>query len=266
MTYPAEEPSALPSLLGPGDPPPVELWNSAGSSPALLIADHAGSAIPARLGSLGLPPAARALHIAHDIGIADLTRALADRLDAAALLGRYSRLVIDGNRRLDDPTSIAQESDSVVVPGNRGLAAADRRARAEAVFAPYHAAIAAGLAERGRTGRRTALVSMHSFTPRMGGVARPWHLGVLWDKDGRMAQPLLAALRAEPDLVIGENEPYDARTGEGYTLDAHATPIGLPHVLIEVRQDLIDERGKAAALAERLARILEPIVEETARG
>lgn len=266
MTRPAEESPGSPPLLGPGDPPPVELWHEGGASPTLLIADHAGTAIPARLGSLGLPAAALALHIAHDIGIADLTRALGRRLDAAALLGVYSRLVIDGNRRLADPTSIAQESDGVAVPGNRGLAPADRRARAEAIFAPYHAAIAALIAERRQRNRPTVLVSMHSFTPRLGGVARPWQLGVLWHKDGRLARPLLAALRAEPDLVVGDNEPYDARTGEGYTLDAHAAPVGLPHVLIEIRQDLIDTPAKAAALADRLAPILAPLVVAAAKA
>jgi len=251
--------AALAPLLGPGDPPPIELLE-AGAGPVLLVADHAGRAIPRRLGSLGLPAAALGLHIAHDIGIADLTRALRRRLDASGVMTGYSRLVIDCNRRLEDPTSIAQESDGVEVPGNRGLAPAERRRRAAAVFAPYHAAIAALLARRRQQRRPTVFVSMHSFTPRMNGVDRPWHLGVLWDKDARIAGPLLKRLRADGDLVVGDNEPYDARTGEGYTVEAHAARVGLPHVLLEIRQDLIAEPPAAERFADRLAPVLAPLV------
>jgi predicted N-formylglutamate amidohydrolase len=261
MPHPAEEPAPLAPLLGPEDPPPIELLETGPSGVALLVADHAGRAIPRRLRQLGLPPAALDLHIAYDIGIAELTRALGARLDAAGVMSRYSRLVIDCNRRLEDPTSIAQESDGIEVPGNRGLAPAERRRRAGAIFAPYHAAIAALLARRRQQGRPTVLVSMHSFTPRIDGVERPWHIGVLWDKDPRLARPLLERLRAERDLVVGDNEPYDARDGVGFTVEAHAVPVGLPHLMLEIRQDLIAEPAAAERFADRLAPILAPLVD-----
>lgn len=260
MAQPDHEPIRLTPLLGPDDPKPIELLETGSIGAALLVADHAGRAIPRRLGSLGLSPEALDRHIAYDIGIAELTRALGRRLDAAGVMSRYSRLVIDCNRRLDDPTSIAPESDGVAVPGNRGLAPVERRHRAGAIFAPYHAAIAALLARRRQQARPTVFVSMHSFTPSLGGVERPWHLGVLWDKDARVAKPLLEALRQADDLAVGDNEPYDARTGEGYTVEAHAVAAGLPHVLLEIRQDLIAEPAAAERFADRLAPILAPII------
>jgi predicted N-formylglutamate amidohydrolase len=260
MPHPAPEPVRLTPLLGPDDPSPIELLETGPAGVAFLVADHAGRAIPRRLGKLGLPPAALELHIAYDIGIAALTRALGRRLDAAGVMSRYSRLVIDCNRRLDDPTSIAEESDGVAVPGNQGLPTPERRRRAGAIFAPYHAAVAAMLARRKQQGQPTVFVSMHSFTPRMNGIERPWHLGVLWDKDERIAKPLIDALRRAGDLLVGDNEPYDARTGEGYTVEAHAVPGRLPHVLLEVRQDVIAEPAAAEAFAERLAPVLAPLI------
>jgi predicted N-formylglutamate amidohydrolase len=260
MPHAPQEPVRLTPLLGPDDPSPIELLETGAAGAAFLVADHAGRAIPRRLGKLGLPPAALELHIAYDIGIATLTRALGARLDAAGVMGRYSRLVIDCNRRLDDPTSIAEASDGVAVPGNCGLAPADRRQRAGAIFAPYHAAIATMLARRKQQGRPTVFVSMHSFTPRMNAVERPWHLGVLWDKDERIAKPLIDALRQRGDLTVGDNEPYDARSGEGYTLEAHAVTGGLPHVMLEIRQDVIAEPAAAEAFAARLAPVLAPVV------
>src|SRR5262249_10278338 len=166
-------------VLTPSDPPPFEILNRDGASRAVLICDHASRAIPAALGELGLDAVALSRHIAWDIGIEDVTRRLAKRLDAVAVLSGYSRLVIDCNRRLGDPTSMAQESDGTVVPGNRGLAEHDRAARVEACFRPYHAAICEILDGRGRAKLPFALVSMHSFTPIMAGVERPWHVGIL---------------------------------------------------------------------------------------
>ena len=266
MSPTATEPTRLTPLLGPDDPRPIELLETGPAGVALLVADHAGRAIPRRLGTLGLPPAALDLHIAYDIGIAELTRALGRRLDASGVMSRYSRLVIDCNRRLEDPTSIAQESDGVAVPGNRGLAPVERRYRAGAIFAPYHAAIAALLARRKQQRQPTVFVSMHSFTPRMGGVERPWQLGVLWDKDARIAKPLIERLRQAGDLVVGDNEPYDARNGEGYTVEAHAVPGGLPHVMLEVRQDIIAEPAAAERFAEKLAPILAPLIAAAVAG
>ena len=247
-------------LLGPGDPPPFAIVNPIGRGRALLIADHAGRAIPRRLGRLGLDEAALARHIAWDIGIEATTRALSALLDSPAAIAGYSRLVIDCNRRLDDPTSIAQVSDNVEVPGNRGLSAAQRQARAAACFHPYHRAIETLVAARRGTGRPTALISMHSFTPTIDGFARPWHAGVLWHRDSRLPRPLLAALSAEPGLVVGDNQPYSGRDERGYSIQAHGESHGLPHVLIELRQDQIDTTAGAAGWAARLARLLGPIL------
>ena len=251
-------------LLGPGDPPPVAIVNPAGRGRALLIADHAGRAIPQRLGRLGLDEAMLARHIAWDIGIEATTRALSALLDAPAAIAGYSRLVIDCNRRLDDPTSIAQVSDNVDVPGNRGLSPEARQARAAACFHPYHRAIDDLIAARRGAGAPTALVSMHSFTPVIDGFERPWHVGVLWHRDGRLPRPLLARLAADPDLVVGDNQPYSGRDERGYSTQAHGERHGLPHVLIELRQDLIDTRHGAIGWAERLAAILGALLADEA--
>ena len=228
--------------------------------PVLLTCDHASNAIPRALGDLGLPPAARRQHVAWDIGAAAVTRLLAEALDAPALLTGYSRLVIDCNRDPGDPTSIPAVSDGVAVPGNRRLTEAARAARRDACFAPYHTAIAARLDALMAAGRPPALLSIHSFTPVMAGVARPWHIGILWDKDGRIPQPLLAVLRADPAITVGDNQPYSAREPAGYTVRHHAVQRGLPHVAIELRQDLVADDEGARSWAARLAAALRPIL------
>ena len=248
------------SLLGTGDPPPFELCNESGRAPCLLICDHASAAIPAALCDLGLDAGQRRRHIAWDIGAADVTRRLAQRLDAPAVLSGYSRLVIDCNRQLGDPTSIAQESDDVPVPGNRRLGAESRAQRAEACFWPYHRAITDCIRRRRIAGLRPSLVSVHSFTPVMRGFERPWHIGVLWSRDGRLAKPLLEALARDPAISVGDNEPYDGRGGRGYGMLVHGEQEGLPHVLLELRQDLIDTHHGAEAWANRLAPILGEIL------
>ena len=250
---PQPKPTEGPPLLGPDDPPPFEVVNPDGAARVVLIADHAGHAIPRRLGSLGLGAAELARHIAWDIGIADVTRRLAKRMDAPAVLGGYSRLVIDCNRRIDDPTSIAQESDGVPVPGNRDLTASDRAERAVALFDPYHQAVDRVIEGRRRAGLVPAIISMHSFTPVMNGFERPWQIGILWNRDPRLPVPLLKRLAAEPDLCVGDNEPYTGRDRHGYSIYRHGEDLGLPHVLIEVRQDLIDTHHGAEAWAVRLA-------------
>lgn len=248
------------SLLGPDDPAPVETVRAEGRAPLLITCDHASAALPGVLGDLGLTAAQRHEHIGWDIGAADVTRRLAALLDASALLTGFSRLVVDCNRRPEDPSSIPAVSDGVAVPGNEGVSAADRARRMEALFLPYHRAIAARLDELLAAGTVPALVSIHSFTPMMNGKARPWHVGILWDRDPRIAVPLLAALRREPGLVVGDNEPYSAREPVGYTMREHGVARGLPHAAIELRQDLVGDAAGAAAWAERLARTLGPIV------
>ena len=236
---------AIPPLLGSGDPPPFFVVNPNGRAAVVLVCDHASNAVPARLGQLGLKPTALSQHIAWDIGAAQVTRLLAARLDASAILAGYSRLVIDCNRSPGDPTSIAEVSDGIFIPGNRNLDDAAAESRLNEVFWPYHHAITRMLAHRWRhgQGRAPALVAIHSFTPVMSGFRRPWQFGVLWNRDPRLALPLLARLRAEPDLCVGDNEPYSGRE-VGFTMDTHGGVAGLPHVEVEIRQDLIaDDAG-----------------------
>lgn len=242
-------------LLSATDPPPFTVLRANGRSPFLLIADHAGQAVPASLGRLGLPQSELDRHIGWDIGIAGTTAMLAEALDACAILQSYSRLVIDCNRPLHAPGSIAAASDGTVVPGNADLDDDARRRRVDGIFAPYHARIAAELDRRAGAGRPTILVAMHSFTPSMAGRDRPWHAGVLYQRDARFAHALLDALRAEGDLVVGDNAPYSVSDATDYAIPVHAEPRSLPHVELEIRQDLIADACGQAAWAQRLARL-----------
>lgn len=251
-------------LLGPGDPPPVVLLNPEGRSPALVLCDHADNAVPRSLGRLGLEEEDFARHIAYDIGAAGVTRLLSRRFDARAVLSGYSRLVIDINRDLDDPTSIPEISDGVIVPANRDLSPEAARARVEALFQPYHDKVAAEIERLLAEGRVPAIVSIHSFTPVMNGFERPWHVGILWDRDGRMARPLLERLAEDTDLVVGDNEPYSGRDAGGSTLDRHCRARGLPHVLVELRQDLIASPEGQAEWAGRIGEALEGILSDPA--
>jgi predicted N-formylglutamate amidohydrolase len=225
-------------------------------SPWLVTCDHASNRVPPEIGgaSLGLCEVEMGRHIAYDIGAAGVTRHLADLLGASAILSRFSRLVIDPNRGEDDPTLIMRLYDGTIVPGNRHLDEAERARRRDTYYRPYHAAYA-GLAARRPD---TIIVAVHSFTPRLNGRApRPWHIGILhagWDQ--RLSRPLLDLLRAQPDLCVGENQPYAGHL-PGDAIDRHALTPGRPNALIEIRQDLIAEEAGQRAWAERLAPILE---------
>ena len=229
----------------PFDPPPFELVNADGAAPFVFLCDHASNRAPRALGNLGLSPEDLGRHIAWDIGAAALTRRLSDHFDAPAVLAGCSRLVIDCNRSLDDEQSILAVSDGTAVPGNQGLTEREAAARAEAWFRPYHQACAAVLDRaEARAGGSAPVVMMHSFTPRLNGTFRPWHAGILWHEDGRMALPLLRALRARGDLLVGDNEPYSGASPRGYTMPTHAARHGRANTQIEVRQDLVaDEPG-----------------------
>jgi predicted N-formylglutamate amidohydrolase len=246
-------PSLETRLLGPGEPPPVEPVNPKGHAPVLLLCDHASPRIPRALGTLGLDEAALKRHIAWDIGAAEVTRHIAVHLDAPALLAGYSRLVIDLNRATDDPTSIVEASDGTPIPGNRNLPEAEAALRREALFDAYHDRVAAAIDRFLAQGRVPAIVSMHSFTPVMDGFERPWHVGVLWAEDERIACPLLDRLGADPGLCVGDNQPYSAHQAQGHSMRVHGSSRGLANVLIELRQDLIDTHRGAADWALRLA-------------
>lgn len=255
------QPTSAPStLLGPDDPAPFSVFHREGRAELVMFCDHAGRAFPRALGALGLGPHELDQHIAWDIGIAGLGRRLAHSLDAPFFMTAYSRLVIDCNRHLDDPTSIPQESDRVRVPGNRGLSAADRRQRQEAIFRPYHTALSQEIEGRVAAARIPVVISLHSFTPVMNGFQRPWHVGVLWNNDARMPVPLMRRLAEEPDLVVGDNEPYSGRDGHGYSIKAHAEALGLAHALLEIRQDLIADESGQARWAGILHRVLKDVL------
>jgi predicted N-formylglutamate amidohydrolase len=244
------------ALLDPDEPAPAMLVNEDGASPFFLACDHAGNRIPRRLGTLGLPEAERQRHIAWDIGIAGVGQTLSQLLDAALVRQTYSRLVIDCNRDPAVASSIPEVSETTAIPGNVGLDAAARAARVAAIFRPYHERIAAALDRRVTTGRPSVLIALHSFTPVYKGVARPWHVGVLFNRDARFAHALFARLRGEGDLVIGENEPYRVSDLTDYTVPVHGEGRGLLHVEIEIRQDLIAEPAGQLLWAQRLARLL----------
>jgi predicted N-formylglutamate amidohydrolase len=241
----------LGQLLVPGDPPSFSVHNAQGK-PLLLLCDHASKAIPKALGDLGISDEELSRHIGWDIGGLDAAIELSGILDAPLLASGYSRLVIDCNRWPGGEGSTPEVSDGTPVPVNRGLTKEQVDARAEACFWPYHRAIDRQLDQMTAGGRQIALLVMHSFTPEMNGFKRPWHVGVLWTDDPRLPVPLLAELRRDPSLVVGDNEPYSARDPYEYTLTAHAQPRALPHCSLEVRQDLIDTPETARAWGRRL--------------
>lgn len=240
------------SLIGPHDPPPFELLNPGGAAHALLVCDHASRAIPADMQALGLDELALERHIACDIGAGDLTRGLAARLDAPAVLAGYSRLIVDCNRDLADPTAFPAVSDGERVPGNSGLSPEDKALRAQGFYWPYHHAIAQVLAGFRAREVVPAFISIHSFTPFFRHENRPWHVGILWDQDPRMPVALLQWLRDEPGLCVGDNQPYSGRLPADYTVDHHAESARLPNVSIEVRQDLLEVPGGVQAWVNRL--------------
>jgi predicted N-formylglutamate amidohydrolase len=228
----------------------------------ILLCDHACNAIPPAYGTLGLPPEQLERHIAYDIGAAQVTKSLAAALDVPAVLTRYSRLLIDPNRGADDPTLIMRLSDGAVIPGNKRLDEAERVRRARLYYAPYHRAIDAVIDQCLASGTPPMLLSIHSFTESWKEMPRPWHVGVLWNKDLRLAKPLLEGFYAEGDLIVGDNEPYSGQL-EGDCLWQHATCRGLVNALIEIRQDLIRDAAGQEAWARRLCRIVTTISSAT---
>lgn len=255
--------SGFPGLLGPNDPPPFTLTNPEGRASVVLVCDHASNAIPARLNGLGLGKYELSQHIAWDIGAAQVARLLAARLDAPAVLGGYSRLVIDCNRPPGHPTSIAEVSDGIFIPGNHQLSDLEAEMRFNEVFWPYHHAITQALAHRWRHGhgRAPALIAVHSFTPVMNGFRRPWHLGVLWNRDPRLAEPLLTGFGANAEWCVGDNQPYSGRE-VGFTMDTHGGAAGLAHVEVEIRQDLLADEMGCAYWAKRIGDVLEAILQD----
>ncbi|NNF52551.1 MAG: N-formylglutamate amidohydrolase [Gammaproteobacteria bacterium] len=248
-------------LIGPEDPPPVEVLNPESDSKVLLVCDHASRSFPAAMNKLGLDDLALDRHIAWDIGAGAVTRLLAARFDATAVLAGYSRLIVDYNRKLDDPTAFPEISDGIMVPGNQGLSKEARIARVISFYEPYHEAISAEIEAALSSGVYPAIVSIHSFTPMFAGRARHWKIGVLWDKDPRIPTPLIGGMRKRVgDDCVGDNEPYSGRDPHDFTVDNHAETRGLPNVSIEIRQDLIDSDEGVTEWAGHLGDVLAPIL------
>ena len=241
-------------LLTEDDPAPFRVLRETGGSDIFLTADHAGQVVPGALGDLGVSQAEMNRHIGWDIGIAGVTERLSAALDATAVLQTYSRLVIDCNRDPSWESAMPEVSEYTQVPGNRALTREQKAERVEAIFAPYHERIS-GLLDA-RAGRRTLYVAMHSFTPSFKGESRAMHVGLLYNKDPRLALVLLDLLRQEGDLVVGDNAPYFITDDSDYGVPVHAERRGLPHIEVEIRQDLIAEPAGQQASADRFARLL----------
>lgn len=222
----------------------------------IVVCDHARNALPPEYGALGLPTDQFERHIAYDIGAEGITRVVAEAFGAPAVLSCWSRLLIDPNRGADDPTLIMRLSDGAVIPGNRHVDAAERERRIRRFYDPYHQAIERVIEGCLAAGVPPAILSVHSFTEAWKGKPRPWHVGILWDRDGRLAQPMIEALAADRRLVVGDNEPYKGAL-EGDCMWQHATRRGLVHALVEVRQDLIRDAAGQAEWGERLVAVLD---------
>jgi predicted N-formylglutamate amidohydrolase len=260
----AIEPSAEPPLLGPADPPAVLVINETGAAPLLLVCDHASNTVPKSLDDLGLGPGGLDHHIFWDRGAAPVTHLLSERFDAPAVLGGYSRLVIDCNRKLGHETSIATISDGIVIPGNEHISKAQAARRADEVFHPYHDAIERIIDGIRLYARAPVVLAIHSFTPEMDGFARPWHISVLWGSDTRIPEPLMAVLGTHDGLVVGDNVPYSGREPFGHTIEVHASAAGLPNAMIEIRADLVSDDAGIARMADIIGGSMEDILADPA--
>jgi predicted N-formylglutamate amidohydrolase len=247
----------LERLLSDDDPPVFRIERAQGRSPVLLTCDHAGRAIPRRLRRLRLPEATLSTHVAWDLGVAELGRRLSQRLDAFLIQHNYSRLVVDANRPPHAEDFIAVRSERTRIAANEGVSDAGRRRRLEELFLPYHRRIGDELDQRTRQGRPCVLVSLHSFTPTYLGEERPWHVGVLFGRDPRLGRLLHRRLSEDSGLCVGENVPYAVSDDTDYTIVVHGERRNIPHVELEIRQDLLEHRSGLDHWSERLAQALE---------
>lgn len=249
------------TLLGTDEPGPYKVLNPTADLPTLLICDHASRRFPAALGTMGLDPVARICHLALDIGAGPLTEMLAESLGATAVLAEYSRLVVDCNRNLMDPSAFLEFGDGVIVPANRNLDQPHKDARATEIYWPYHYAVDAEIKRLSAIDYPPAMFAIHSFTPVMNGTSRPWEIGILWDQDRPTAEILIEGFR-EAGYFVGDNEPYSGKAPMDFTIDHHAEAANLPHVGIEIRQDLISDQ----AGVEAVGRVLHDIIRNVPSG
>ena len=255
----AEE-HARPRLIGADEPGPIEVIHGGTDRRLIIACDHASRTIPRTLGNLGLADRYLDDHIAWDIGAAEVAGILCRRLGCVAVLGTYSRLVIDLNRHLDDATAIPAISDGVLIPGNVSMSESQRAQRIGELYTPYHEALRREVMSLTSADRVPVVISLHSFTPRHHGLSRPWDVGVLWDTDARLALPLMARMRSSGDIRVGDNEPYSGRHPADFTIDHHAEALGLACAGIEIRQDLVADPVGQAAWGDRIARTLETVL------
>ncbi|HNP63116.1 MAG TPA: N-formylglutamate amidohydrolase [Woeseiaceae bacterium] len=264
-SIPEKQESEQRQLLSANEPGPFKILNPLSEQPILLVCDHASCRFPESLGDMGLDPFARRCHLAVDIGAGPLTERLASTLGVTTVVQQYSRLVVDCNRELMDPGAFLQFGDGVLIPGNRSLSQADKDLRADAIYWPYHKAIDQQVKRLTAIGATPAFITVHSFTPVMDGVSRPWQMGVLWDTDARLRDIFLEGFRAA-GYHVGDNEPYSGRAPQDYTIDTHAEAAGIPHVGIEIRQDLIDSDDGVATIARLMHGIIESIPKRLANS
>jgi predicted N-formylglutamate amidohydrolase len=242
--------------------PPAGCERESGVSSFVFLCDHAGRRIPARLNDLNMPQEDLNRHIAWDIGIEGVGRALSSYFDACLIMQPYSRLVIDCNRKPGSETSILPISDGTRIPGNENISAEDAAVRVREIFDPYHRRISRCLDERRDAGRPTIIISLHSFTPVYASLPRPWHAGVLYNRDPDLSLAMFKLLEAEGDLIAGNNEPYNVTDETDYSIPVHGEQRGLSYLTLEIRQDLLDGKAGQVAWAERLARLLPQAVEK----
>jgi predicted N-formylglutamate amidohydrolase len=248
------------SVLAPNDAPPFRIIPATGDLPLVLICEHAGNYVPQRLGHLGLNPDDLSRHFAVDIGTGAVTEILAQKLGCAAILCNYSRLVVDCNRKPESSASMTAEEDGFIISGNQSISPDERQARLDEIFTPFHAAVAAQIAQvEAQLARPVLILTIHSFTPqyRAMPLPRPWHIGVLWHRERKVSQALLEFLRARPELEVGDNQPYSLIPPAGtvlptYTIERHADEMGRAGFVIEIRNDeIVTARG-----VERYAKLL----------
>lgn len=244
-------------LIAVDEPPPFRILNPESTANVLLVCDHASRRFPRSLGDLGLDPAARHCHLAWDIGAGALTERLASSLSLTAVLANYSRLVVDCNRELLDAAAFLKFGDGIPVRGNRNLSEAQKRQRADEIYWPYHNAIERELERLRKQAAPIVFLSIHSFTPVLDAVSRPWEVGILWDRDRDTAVRLIDGF-TRAGFKVGDNLPYSGKAPQDFTVDQHAEGAGIPHAGIEIRQDLILEDDGI----ERLTRVMVPIVRE----
>ena len=257
-----EKKECIEKLLSPNEPSPFVILNPDSVVPLLLVCDHASNRFPQSLGSMGLDYLDRMSHMSLDIGAGAIAESLADKLGATALLCQYSRLVVDCNRELSDNSMFLENSEGTNIPGNQNLQINEKERRVSEIYWPYHNAIEAQICRLRDQYINPIVISIHSFTPVMNGEDREWEMGVLWDKDQITAEFFLNKLM-DAGFFVGNNEPYSGKAPEDFTIDYHAEPIGLPHVGIEIRQDLINHDEGVERITDTLQEVISALTTST---